>query len=225
MIGYSYDISSCVLKSLKVLEIEVPHIEEISSLPKIERNIKIGLFWKHHPELHRIYRQFVNDVIDEYIMQIGPSNVILKQFDGFVSTVPLKSCTCSILPIDFRHCLDPILPIEGNSYIGYDLLSSNIVSKGLRFETLGLNGLLRRLLSIESMTQLKKLFVSVMNGSYDLSLYCIRERSGYFIHLNGGNKVEVNPDKLRLIKLSNINTSFYYNLLRPILRAKIQSLL
>ena len=98
---YSYDISSCHYNILKSLNQDVSKIEKND---KLKRNIQIGLLMRDNPKLTTTIRSITESLIDEYILRnkISNDDILIKQYDGFMSLKPLRVTTDQYLPIELQ---------------------------------------------------------------------------------------------------------------------------
>ena len=98
---YSYDITACHYNILKSLNIDVSKINKEN---KLERNIQIGKMMKYNSNLTNVIRNTTESLIDEYILRnkISDDNIIIRQYDGFITTKPLVLTTTQYLPIELQ---------------------------------------------------------------------------------------------------------------------------
>ncbi|NPB00323.1 MAG: hypothetical protein GXO10_03015 [Crenarchaeota archaeon] len=220
MIAYIYDIRQCAIQAIQYLGIQIPGWDNILQLPKLARNIAIGKFWRKNPELHKIFRQFVTDVVDEYIEQIGSHRIIMRQFDGFLSLDPIKDCKCSAIPIELRHLLDPILVIGNNQYAGIDKLTTTVIKKGLGNIP---DQLVKAIVEAPNLHSLKVIECQLLTGSR-LDWCCIEYGQRYVIRTRLGELVISDLDKLKMLTNVEIDRKFYRSMVKDLLRSKIVEL-
>ena len=98
---YSYDISKAHLSIMEKIGLETEWLEK---LPKVERNIRIGLLTKDNPRLLTFLRSFVIKTIDLYLLKndLVNDDIITRQYDGFLSTKSLDIVDHAI-PLDLRE--------------------------------------------------------------------------------------------------------------------------
>lgn len=105
---YHYDISKCYYNILKSIGWDMSDIPEDN---KEERNKKIGILQKKHPQLSSYLINSTNNIIDHYLIKNNvdeKNDLIVRQRDGIIVKKKLNFIS-STIPIDFRYSILKII--------------------------------------------------------------------------------------------------------------------
>ena len=217
-----YDISSChyrIIKSLGYNTSQIP-VDD-----KLARNTYIGLMMRENPRLTTILRSITTSTIDEYILinDIKPSEIITRQYDGFITTRVLNpSKITKGLPLDLQASIVFML-ISSDRKTFLTLDANNDVSiKGIPFRYKAMDKMLERLIRLTSHTK-KSLFIGLQELKNEILtsnnpyLYCIpttEDKSNVF--LKGYGEVQVSSTLVKIMDTSDIDKERYYEFyIRP----------
>ena len=173
---YSYDISACHYNILKSLNYDISNIEKND---KLKRNIQIGKLMKGNPQLTNTIRSITESLIDEYILRnkLLKDDIIIRQYDGFMSLKPLKQTTDQYLPIDLQTIFSVfIISLDRTKFIATD--GNKISIKGIPNRYQEIDNIFKKILFINYANK-NSIFVSLQNikdeilTSQNPKLYCI----------------------------------------------------
>jgi len=212
---YSYDISSCHYNILKNLNLDISNIEKEN---KLTRNIQIGKMMRDNPKLTSILRSTTNSLIDEYILRnkISLDNIIVRQYDGFMSTKPLAIVTDQYLPIELREIYSVfIISLDRTKFIASD--GNKITIKGIAYRYDEIDNFYKKILSINYMIK-DSIFKSLQNikdvilNSSNGKLYAIPiGENKYNIFLKQYGQFEIGETLINIIDTDEIDKERYFD--------------
>jgi hypothetical protein len=212
---YSYDISSCHYNILKSLNYDVSNIEKND---KLKRNIQIGKLMRGNPQLTNTVRSITESLIDEYILRnkLLKDDIIIRQYDGFMSIKPLKQTTDQYLPIDLQSIFSVfIISLDRTKFIATDGYKISI--KGISNRYSEIDNIFKKILFINYANK-NSVFVSLQNikdeilNSQNPRLYCIPSGEGtYNIFLKEYGQFEISETLINILDVSDIDKERYFN--------------
>jgi hypothetical protein len=213
---YSFDLRSCHYNIMKHLGYNLSGIDEHN---KVERNIAIGKMMKKNIDLTNKLRETTRSIIDEYLLinNVADNDLILRQYDGFITKRNVQNRTLHSIPLDFRSNFEIfICSINRNSYIAKDSNTKEITIKGVSYNYSGLKTIYQQLCDLNYankerlFSQLHRLKIGFYN-SEDSSLFGIPLSNGkYKILLKEYGEMEISESILKLIDTSDIDKTFYF---------------
>jgi len=221
--AFEYDIECCYPRIiLDVLGYDFPQVRYYIN-DKEQRSKIIGLIFKIYPQLCKIVRQVTNDIIDDYISQIGQEHVLLRKNDGFISTKQLQNTSCSLLDIRLKYEYK-VLVINDNKYVGLTQNGTCIV-KGLREQTVGLQAWWQDILQNLDPYYVRSKVIEYFTTS-NLDLFAIPVDKQYMFYIGDNNERIVAKDYKHI--LISPNRKYYFQihilpLLRPLLLDTFQN--
>ena len=126
---YVYDLEQCHLDILNKYQFDTSFVDMTD---KTTRLISIGKFQRTNPKVTSLLRQTTNAIIDEYILRnsINDDDIVLRQYDGIILSVPLKKKPLDFMPLNLRNqFLIFISSIDKTKYIAFDGIKTTV--KGL----------------------------------------------------------------------------------------------
>jgi len=212
---YSYDISSCHYNILKSLNIDISNIEKDD---KLKRNIQIGKLMRDNPKLTTTIRSTTEALIDEYILRnkIFKDDILIRQYDGFMSLKPLKQTTDIYLPIDLQSIFSVfIISLDRTKFIATD--GSKISIKGVSHRYEEVDEIYKKILFINYANK-NSTFVSLQNiknevlSSNNAKLYCIPSgEEKYNIFLKQYGQFEISETLINVMDTDDIDKERYFN--------------
>ncbi len=213
---YSYDISMCHYNILKSFGYDLSKIDKDD---KLKRNIQIGKLMGQNKIISNILRETTNNMISEYIKrnELKNNNIILKQYDGFLSNKLLKNKDF-YLPLELRNVFSKmIISIDKNKFIA--LTNKNeLIIKGIANTYEKLNEIYRKLLEINyiSKTEIFKGIENIKEFIYknnDISLFCIPyDDLHYRMFFYEYGEIKINKNSINLIDSNDIEKSKYLDI-------------
>jgi len=212
---YSYDISACHYNILKSLNYDISNIEKND---KLKRNIQIGKLMKGNPQLTNTIRSITESLIDEYILRnkLLKDDIIIRQYDGFMSLKPLKQTTDQYLPIDLQTIFSVfIISLDRTKFIATD--GNKISIKGIANRYQEIDNIFKKILFINYANK-NSIFVSLQNikdeilTSQNPKLYCIPSgEEKYNIFLKQYGQFEISETLINILDTSDIDKERYFN--------------
>jgi len=212
---YSYDISACHYNILKSLNYDISNIEKND---KLKRNIQIGKLMKGNPQLTNTIRSITESLIDEYILRnkLLKDDIIIRQYDGFMSLKPLKQTTDQYLPIDLQTIFSVfIISLDRTKFIATD--GNKISIKGIANRYQEIDNIFKKILFINYANK-NSIFVSLQNIKDELltsqnpKLYCIPSgEEKYNIFLKQYGQFEISETLINILDTSDIDKERYFN--------------
>lgn len=217
---YSYDISSCHYNILKRLGYNVSSLSE----EKLERNTQIGLMMRENPRLTNIVRSITNSTIDKYLLKNGleETDLIIRQYDGFLTPKMLHVINLDGLPLDLRSCYQSFLvSVDRKWYLAYD--GNKVEIKGIPYRYKAMDLIYERLIKINFGSK-KAIFNTLQKikdyiyYSEDAYLYCIPndDKTSFTVFLKKYGEVEISPSMINIMDTDDIDRERYFEFyLRP----------
>lgn len=212
---YSYDISSCHYNILKSLNFDISHIEKND---KTKRNIQIGKMMKDNPKLTNILRNTTESLIDEYILRnkISKDNIVVRQYDGIMTTKPLSITTDQYLPIDLQNIFSVfIISLDRTKFIATDM--NKISLKGISYRYDEIDKIYKKILFINYankksiFTSLQKIKDEVLN-SLNGRLYSIPVGEGkYNIFMKQYGQFEISETVINILDMNDVDKQRYFD--------------
>lgn len=212
---YSYDISSCHYNILKSLNFNISNIDKDD---KTKRNIQIGLLMKNNPKLISILRSTTESLINEYILRnkISNDDIILRQYDGFLTKKPLKYTTDQYLPIDLQSIFSVfIISIDRTKFIATD--GNKISIKGIPNRYKEIDNIYKKILFINYANK-SSIFISLQNiknevlSSKNINLYCVPSGENKFnIFLKQYGQYEISESLANILDVNDIDKQKYFD--------------
>jgi len=128
---FSYDVVACHYNLLKTFNYDVSNIDEND---KVGRNIQIGKIMRDNESIKTRLRETTNRIIDDYIAfnELGEDDIIIRQYDGIITSKRLIETEKSVLPIVLQNRYDIFLiSIDRQKYIAFDNLKNKVKVKGV----------------------------------------------------------------------------------------------
>jgi len=212
---YSYDISSCHYSILKSLNYDVSNIEKDD---KLKRNIQIGILMGNNSHLTSVIRSTTESLIDEYILRnkILESDIIIKQYDGFMSLKPLRITTDQYLPINLQSIFSVfIISLDRTKFIATDGVITSI--KGISNRYSEIDEIYKKILFINYANK-QSVFISLQNikdeilNSENPKLYCIPSGENKFnIFLKRYGQFEISETLINILDPNDIDRQKYFD--------------
>jgi len=212
---YSYDISACHYNILKSLNYDISKIDKED---KLKRNIQIGMLMRDNPKLTTVIRSTTESLINEYILRnkISDHDIIIRQYDGFITTKPLKNDLNQYIPIELRSIfINFIISIDRNMFIATDGNQTSI--KGIQNRYEEIDKIYKKILSINYSNK-NSIFTSLQNikdeifNSSNALLYCIPTSEKKFnIFLKQYGKFEISDSMTRILDTDDIDKRIYFD--------------
>lgn len=211
---YSYDISSCHYSILKSLNFNIFDIEKND---KLKRNIQIGKLMKDNPKLITTIRSITESLINEYILRnkLSEDNIIIRQYDGFMSTQPLRITTDQYLPILLQSVFSVfIISLDRTKFIATD--GNKISIKGVPNRYKEIDNIFKKILFINYANK-NSIFVSLQNikneilNSNNPRLYCIPvNEDKYNVFLKQYGQFEISESLVNVLDTDDIDKKWYF---------------
>lgn len=212
---YSYDISACHYNILKNLNYNVTKIDKDD---KIKRNNQIGILMKNNPQLISVIRATTDSIINEYLLRnkISNDDLIIRQYDGFITTKLLKETLSQYLPIQLKSVFS-IFIISSNRKMFIATDSNEITLKGIPYKYNEMDQIYKKLLFINYSNR-ESIFLSLQNIKDEIMmsknplLYCIPSGEKKFnIFLKQYGQFEISNTILKIIDTTDIDREWYFN--------------
>jgi len=211
---YVYDIRSCHYTILEKLGID---LHEINKEDKEQRNISIGKMMRKNPNLTTILRTTTESIVDNCIRsnRLGDSEIVLKQYDGIITTRSLSKIDGDI-PLELRRIFQVFISsYTRNMYIALDNLNRCVV-KGVPNYYDKLEVYYKKLCNLASLPK-KSLFV----GLEELKERVLNEKVSFYSIPKNGDKctiitknfgaITISKTALRLLDLEVIDRWYYFD--------------
>ena len=211
---YLYDIPSCHYVIMTKMGFDMSKVPKDD---KFERNKQIGLMMKGNPKITSMLRNITESTISEYLTrnEISEDELILRAYDGVITTKSMTETTTQYVPIELREMFDTlIISSDRQKYIGQ---SSRTVVKGISHRYPMIDSMFAKLLSINFASKkdifetLQKIRDMVVEGN-DIDMYCIPVKKDKFnIFLRGYGETEISKGIANLIEVDDIDKERYYD--------------
>ena len=210
---YSYDIQSCHYTILENIG------ADLSKIPKEEketRNIKIGLLMKDNPKLIHVLRSVTNSTINEYILRnnIKEDDIILRQYDGIITTKLLRETTNRYIPLELRKSFQHmIISIDRNMYIAFDGVKTSV--KGVPNNYEEMNGIYNRIAKINYINK-SSIFSSLQKIKDDIFteknpiLFAIPNNDSYIVYLKKYGESKISESIINVMDIDDIDKERYF---------------
>jgi len=211
---YNYDIEKCNYNMLISLGYDVSNIP----LEKEQRNIAIGLLQRENPNLTKILRSMVINIIDQCLTQNNvkkEEELITRQFDGFIVTRKLGTV------IDIMKCTkyrDLIISPGRDFYLAIKSGSDEVLVKGISRRYEGINNFYQKLAEINFLSKIaifKKLdFIKKeLFECEKIRVFCIptKDSKSYDVCLVRHGFVNIKEGTVRLLKITDIDKEWYFD--------------
>ena len=212
---YSYDISACHYNILKSMNFDISNIDRDD---KLKRNIQIGILMRDNPRLTTLIRSTTESLIDEYILRnkISNDDIVIKQYDGFMSLKPLRVTTDQYMPIDLQSIYSVfIISLDRTKFIATD--GNKISIKGISHRYDEIDKMYKKVLFINYANK-NSVFTSMQNikdeilSSSNPLLYCIPSGENKFnIFLKQYGQFEVSDTIIKILDTSDIDRERYFD--------------
>jgi len=198
---------------------------DMSQIPKDdkqERNTQIGKLMRDNPRLTAALRNTTESTISSYLTLNGISedDLILRAYDGFVSSKLLEKTTSQYIPLELRHVFEyMVIASNRQKFIAW---GGESIIKGVPHRYEAMDKMFTKLLLLRNtdkeatFTRLQKIKDEVVIGD-DKALFCIPIKNKKFIiFLKGYGETEISESLVNLIDISDIDKQRYYDFyLRP----------
>ncbi len=224
---YSYDIVSCHYTILENLGIDVG---ELNKDDKLGRNIQIGLAMKSNPKLTHVLRSVTESTISEHIRRnnLKDEEIILRQYDGIITTRPLKEKVDEYIPLELRSMIQHmIISIERDMYISFD--GNKTITKGIPHNYPKMEQVYNKIARINFLNKLsifssmQKIKDEIMT-SQDPLLYAIpveKEKSLVFLLQYG--ETQMANSTAKIMDPDDVDRRKYYNFyIRPFFKSLVR---
>lgn len=212
---YSYDISACHYNILKKHNINISHLDKDN---KKERNIQIGKMMRDNPRITSLLRNTTNSLIDEYIMvnEIKDNEIILRQYDGIITTKVLFTTDLNNMPLDYRHHFEVFISsFDKKMYIAR-ASNFDIIIKGVPFRYKQMDKIYEQLCKInyanktsifKSLHKIKDRFMKEDNPNL-FGIPINDKKVNIFLKEYG--EIEVSKSALKIIDINDIDRDRYF---------------
>jgi hypothetical protein len=217
---YSYDIASCHFNILK--NIHHPICDEIENLPKLEKNIKIGLLMKNDSSLTKILRSSTIGTISQYLSknEISDEDIITRQYDGFLTTKKLKHIDIGLdLKLELRNVYNIFIPSSArDSYIATDFKEYSF--KGIPNKYKSIEEIYKKILAINFLcknsifSMMDKIKNEILYGD-DIDVYFIPSNLNTnfgSIYLKNYGETTISKSVLGMVDYGDIDRHRYYDI-------------
>jgi hypothetical protein len=215
---FSYDIEACHYNLLQSFGYDTQNIPEHN---KLERNIMIGKMMRDDSDLKKRLRETTNKIIDDYIYfnELSEDDIIIRQYDGVITTKRLIETQRSVLPIALQNRYDILLiSIDRGKYIGFDNLKGKVKIKGVPNLYDGIKKYYKRLIRIVDienksriLSNLEKLKESFLKDD-DLHVFAIPVNDEEVeIVFKSFGQITVKRNTLYYMADDEIDKEFYYD--------------
>ena len=217
---FLYDITACHYQIIQRLGY---YVKDVPTHDKLARNTYIGLMMRENPRLVTILRSITSSTIDEYLLKnnISDDNIIIRQYDGFISTKILRETNLTI-PIDLKASLVYMLiSSDRKAFMTLDS-NNNVTIKGVPFRYEAIDDMLKKLMFLNYGNKeylfkgLQKIKDEILL-SEDSSLYCIPtvdETSNVFLKKYG--EIQISNSFAKIMDSKDIDKERYFEFyIRP----------
>lgn len=217
---FSYDIAACHYNLLEKFGYDMSGIDKTD---KVERNIQIGKIMRDNETIKTRLRETTNKIIDDYISfnELSDEDIIIRQYDGLITTKRLTEKERSVLPIVLQNRYDIFLiSIDRGKYIAFDNLRRKIKVKGVPSLYDGIKKYYEKLIRIvdietksrvlDNLEQLKQAFYK----ETDLNVFAIPDKSNedeVGIIFKSFGEIAVKKNTLYYMSEDEIDKDFYYD--------------
>lgn len=215
---FSYDIEACHYNLLVTFGYDMTHIDKEN---KLKRNIQIGKIMRDNQTIKSRLRETTTKIIDDYIAfnEIEESDILIRQYDGIITTKRLMETEKSILPLAMQNRYDIVLiSIDRGKYIAFDNLRNRVKIKGVPNLYDGIKEYYRKLIKIVDienksgvLSNLGKFKIS-FDKEQDLNVFAIpvNEDEVEIIFKSFG-QIKIKKNTLYYMDDEEIDKNFYYD--------------
>ncbi len=211
---YLYDIPSCHYVIMEKMGFDMSCVPKDD---KLERNKQIGLMMRENPKITSMLRNITESTISEYLTRndIGEDELILRAYDGVITTKMMTETTTQYVPIALRGMFDTlIISSDRQRYIGW---SGKTVIKGISHRYDRMDQMFTKLVKINFAKKrhifesLQKIRDQVVEGT-DIYMYCIPVKENKFnIFLKEYGETEISKGIANMLDVSDIDKERYYD--------------
>ena len=215
---FSYDIKACHYNLLKIFGYDM---RDIPKDKKLERNIKIGKIMRDNESIKTRLRETTNRIIDDYIKfnEIMEDDIIIRQYDGLITTKRLMETTKSVLPLEQQNRYDLLLiSIERGKYIAFDNLKGKVKIKGVPNLYDGIKKYYKMLIKIVDIENKSRVLSNLdtlkttFENEKDLNIFAIPANEDEVeIIFKSFGQIKVKKNTLYYMDDEEIDKSFYYD--------------
>jgi hypothetical protein len=215
---FSYDIVACHYNLLEKFQYNMTNIDKNN---KLKRNIQIGKIMRDNESIKTRLRETTSRIIDDYISfnELREEDIIIRQYDGLLTTKRLMETEKSVLPIVMQNRYDIFLiSIERGMYIAFDNLKKRVKVKGVPSMYEGIQKYyekLVRIVDIENKSRvldnLEKLKQSFYNET-DMNIFAIPvDENDVEIMFKSFGQIKVKRNTLYYMTEDEVDKEFYYD--------------
>lgn len=215
---FSYDIEACHYNLLKKFGYNVSNIDKNN---KLERNIQIGKIMRDNETIKTRLRETTTRIIDDYIKfnQVNEDDIIVRQYDGIITSKRLVETTKSVLPLSLQNRYDIFLiSIDRGKYIAFDNLRGNIKVKGVPNLYDGIKKYYKMLIKIVDIENKSRILANLENFKQtfdkenDLIVFAIPSNdSEVEMIFKAFGQITVKRNTLYYMTDDEIDKNFYYD--------------
>jgi hypothetical protein len=215
---FSYDIVACHYNLLEKFQYNMTNIDKND---KLKRNIQIGKIMRDNESIKTRLRETTARIIDDYISfnELREEDIIIRQYDGLLTTKRLMETEKSVLPIVLQNRYDIFLiSIERGMYIAFDNLKKRVKVKGVPSIYKGIQKYYEKLVRIvdienksrvlDNLEKLKKSFYD----ETDMNIFAIPvDENDVEIMFKSFGQIKVKRNTLYYMTEDEVDKEFYYD--------------
>jgi hypothetical protein len=215
---FSYDIVACHYNLLEKFNYNMINIDKND---KLKRNIQIGKIMRDNESIKTRLRETTARIIDDYISfnELREEDIIIRQYDGLLTTKRLMETEKSVLPIVMQNRYDIFLiSIERGMYIAFDNLKKRVKVKGVPSMYEGIQKYYEKLVRIvdienksrvlDNLDKLKKSFYD----ETDMNIFAIPvDENDVEIMFKAFGQIKVKRNTLYYMTEDEVDKEFYYD--------------
>jgi len=215
---FSYDIAACHYNLLEKFQYDMSNINKDN---KLERNIQIGKIMRDNESIKTRLRETTNRIIDDYISfnEIGEDDIIIRQYDGLITTKRLMETEKSVLPIVMQNRYDIFLiSIDRGMYIAFDNLRRKIKVKGVPNLYDGIKKYFEKLIRIVDIEKKSRVLDNLENlrntffNETDMNTFAIPVNDNEVeIIFKSFGQIKVKRNTLYYMSEDEVDKGFYYD--------------
>lgn len=215
---FSYDIKACHYNLLVKFGYDMTYIDKEN---KLKRNIQIGKIMRDNETIKSRLRETTTKIIDDYIAfnEIEESDILIRQYDGIITTKRLMETEKSILPLAMQNRYDIVLiSIDRGKYIAFDNLRNRVKIKGVPNLYDGIKEYYRKLIKIVDienksgvLSNLDKFKIS-FDKEQDLNVFAIPvDEDEVEMIFKSFGQIKIKKNTLYYLDDEEIDKNFYYD--------------
>lgn len=215
---FSYDIVACHYNLLEKFQYNMTNIDKSD---KLKRNIQIGKIMRDNESIKTRLRETTARIIDDYISfnELGEEDIIIRQYDGFLTTKRLMETEKSVLPIVLQNRYDIFLiSIDKGMYIAFDNLRNKVRVKGVPSIYKGIEkyyAKLIRIVDIENKSRVLDNLENLKKSFYnetDMNIFAIPvDDDEVEIIFKSFGQIKVKRNTLYYMTEDEVDKEFYYD--------------